>query len=161
MIRARKKDVTSYHFSHYAPDRPKVDVLFISHAKDNLKKGQKWFIDHNDWTRWCLGDEQWTSSIIGHRPLYLGCTVISCDDVGCHHEVCSGRPRQTEIQDFQCTIGLDDDITRLQILSGRNQQKGIKTRDSREIIHLNLNYRFVTLWMMPAKWRCLIPQSIW
>ena len=49
--------------------------------------------------------------------MYLGRSIISSDDVGRHHKIRPGRPRQTEIQDFQFTIRFDDDITRLQVLS--------------------------------------------
>ena len=36
VIRSGEQNVAAYHFSHNAADRPKINVLLVSHAKDDF-----------------------------------------------------------------------------------------------------------------------------
>ena len=71
---------------------------------------------------------------VAHAEDDLGSSVVACDDVGCHHEAGAGRTRQTKVKNLECTVALDDDVGRLQIL--QQQQSSRSAHCGSEILLL-------------------------
>ena len=95
------------------------------HPTDQMSTERR---DDGGWREMIDDAEGRTIFFVSHAENDFGCSIIPGDDVGCHHERCSSRSGQAEIENLQCTIGFDDDIRRFQI--AMDDASGMKMFDS-------------------------------
>lgn len=66
-----------------------------------------------------------TIGLVAHSQDNLWCSVVACYHIWCHQEACGCRPGQTEVQNLQSTVWLDNYITGLEVLQGNTDQNFI------------------------------------